>query len=339
MIELLHNLLSGQAEKKIGIYRRETMRVAVLGLGVIGTSYAYAFQKAGHETFHIVREGKNIPSEITVRLLDGRYNSKGEEKEDKYKVSAAGNNEEYDFIIVSVASGKLESAVNTIKERNIRGTIVLFCNFWNERKEIEKILGGVDYITAFPTAGGHMNEGGLLDCVLFDHIMLESQEKSHIANYPELLSLLNSVDIKQEIPYDMFEWIWIHMAINAGVTSTAGRNGNIDNPNQLAKELMADSKALGLAVKTIRETIKTVEARGVDLRRYKNELLPYKIPSWIAGIAMKKLFSSNELTSRIMTLHSDVADILYGCKCVYDEGKKRGLNLPLFYNNIEKIMA
>ena len=54
---------------------------------------------------------------------------------------------------------------------------------------------------------------------------------------------------------------------------------------------------------------------------------------------MKKLFSSNELTSRIMTLHSDVADILYGCRCVYDEGKKRGLNLPLFYKNIEKIMA
>ena len=32
------------------------MRIAVLGIGVIGTTYAYALQKAGHETFHIVRE-------------------------------------------------------------------------------------------------------------------------------------------------------------------------------------------------------------------------------------------------------------------------------------------
>jgi ketopantoate reductase len=34
------------------------MRIAILGLGVIGTTYAYALQKAGHDTFHIVREGK-----------------------------------------------------------------------------------------------------------------------------------------------------------------------------------------------------------------------------------------------------------------------------------------
>ncbi|WP_029072262.1 hypothetical protein [Kandleria vitulina] len=59
----------------------------------------------------------------------------------------------------------------------------------------------------------------------------------------------------------MFEWIWIHMAINAGVTSTAGRKGDISHPNELAEELMSDAKALTLAVKTIRETLKCVEAR------------------------------------------------------------------------------
>ena len=127
------------------------------------------------------------------------------------------------------------------------------------------------------------------------------------------------------------------MAINAGVTSTAAREGVIDNPNRLAHELMSDSKALTLAVKIIREMLKTVEARGVDLKLYKGEIMPYKIPAWIAGIAMKKLFSGNELTSRIMTLHSDVNDILYGCRCVYDEVKKHNLDLPLFYKNIETV--
>ncbi|MBO7601234.1 MAG: ketopantoate reductase family protein [Lachnospiraceae bacterium] len=315
------------------------MRVAILGLGVIGTTYAYAFQKAGHETFHIFRDGKkDIPAEISVHLLDGRYNGKGEEKDGIYNVFPAKEDEEFDFIFVSVASGKLESALDTVRKRNIKGTVVLFCNFWNERTEVERIVGDLDYITAFPTAGGHMDSNGNLNCVLFDHIMLEAEEKAGIDNYPDLISLLNSADIKQEIPFDMLEWIWIHMAINAGVTSTAGRNGVIDDPNKLAKDLMNDAKALKQAVKTIRETLKVVEARGVDLSLYKNELLPYKIPAGIAGIAMKKMFSSNELTSRIMTLHSDVNDILYGCKCVYDEGKKRELELPLFYRNIESII-
>lgn len=315
------------------------MRAAILGLGVIGTTYAYAFQKAGQEVFHIIREGTKVPSSVSVHLLDGRYHKKGEEKEDSYDIALAGKNEEYDFIFISVASGKLGEAMDTLRNRGIKGTIVLFCNFWDERKEIEAIVGDYNYIIAFPTAGGHMEQGGKLNSVLFDHIMLESEEKADIPNYPELISLLDSADIKQEIPHDMIEWIWIHMAINAGVTSTAAREGKIDDPNRLARELMADSRALTMAVKCIRETLKTVKARGVDLKKYNNEIFPYKIPSCIAAAAMKRLFAGNELTSRIMTLHNDVNDIMYGCKCVYDEGKRRGLDLPLFYGYMDKILA
>ena len=63
------------------------------------------------------------------------------------------------------------------------------------------------------------------------------------------------------------------------------------------------------------------------------------IPSCIAGIAMKHLFAGNELTRRIMTLHNDIGDIMYGCNCVYDEGKRQGIDLPLFYKNMDKIKA
>jgi len=316
------------------------VRIGILGLGVIGTTYAYAFQKAGHETYHIVREQKrtSTPTNIPVHLLDGRYNSKGEEKDGEYIVSLSNEGDEFDFILISVASGKLADAMQTIRNNRLKGNVILFCNFWNTREEIDLIMGDVPYITAFPTAGGHMEDHSL-NCVLFDHIMLEGEEKAGISNYSDLISLLDSADIKREIPNDMFEWIWIHMAINAGVTSTAGRGGKIDDPNRLARELMSDSKALAIAVKSIRETIKTVEARGVDLRLYKNELMSYKIPAWIAGIAMKKLFATNELTSRIMTLHNDINDIMYGCKCVYDEGKKHNLDLPLFYANMDRIIA
>ena len=315
------------------------MKIAILGLGVIGTTYAYALQKAGCDTYHIVRPGKEIPSEIQVDLLDGRYNPKGEEKDGTYKVKTASDNESFDFILISVASGKLEEAMETLRARDLKGTVILFCNFWNERKEVEEIVGDYEYITAFPTAGGNMQKDGRLNCVLFDHIMLEGRDKAKIHNYDDLISLLDSADIKQEIPHDMFEWIWIHMAINAGVTSTAAREGRIDDPNRLARELMADSKALTMAVKCIRETLKTVSARGVDLKKYNSEIFPYKIPSGIAGIAMKKLFASNELTSRIMTLHNDVTDIMYGCRCVYDEGKKHCLALPLFYGNMDRVFA
>ena len=55
-------------------------RVCVLGVGVIGTTYAYVLQKAGYEVFHLVRDHKvlTLPSELPVHLLDGRDNHKGE---------------------------------------------------------------------------------------------------------------------------------------------------------------------------------------------------------------------------------------------------------------------
>ena len=97
------------------------MRVAILGLGVIGTTYAYAFQKAGHETFHILRDGKkDIPSEVSVHLLDGRYDSRGEEKQGVYRVVPARENEEFDFIFVSVASGIIERSGHGICSCNKR---------------------------------------------------------------------------------------------------------------------------------------------------------------------------------------------------------------------------
>lgn len=314
--------------------------VCVLGLGVIGSTYAYVLKERGIEVEHLIRESRRAaaPEILNVKMLDGRYESRGEEKEGLYKVSQATPDSVYEFILVSVASGKLEGAMETLRSNNIRGTLVLFCNLWNDRREIEKIVGDYPYIMAFPTAGGHL-ENGILDCVLFDHIMLESRTKANIDNYDLLLSYLEKAHIKTEVPHDMAEWIRIHMAINAGVTSTAARSGRIDNPRQLAADLMSDSKALAMAVRTIRETLKVVEGTGVDLKLYKDEISVYKFPSALAGIAMKQLFSHNELTRRIMMLHNDISDIMYGCECVYEEGRRQGLELPLFYGNMQTIMG
>ena len=182
-------------------------------------------------------------------------------------------------------------------------------------------------------------EDHLLNCALFDHIMVEGQSKSNIPNYAELSELLQSANLKAEIPFDMVEWIWLHMAINAGVTSTAAQNGSLDDPRQLALDLMRDSHALADAVRTIRETMKVVAARGVDLKNYRNEILPYRLPACIAGPVMKKMFANNELTSRIMTLHSDIGDILFGCSCVYQTAQEKGLELPRYTQKMDHVFA
>ena len=51
---------------------------------------------------------------------------------------------------------------------------------------------------------------------------------SHLVKESYIILIGKCLAGMQGIFYDMIEWIWIHMAINAGVTSTAGRNGKID---------------------------------------------------------------------------------------------------------------
>jgi 2-dehydropantoate 2-reductase len=67
--------------------------------------------------------------------------------------------------------------------------------------------------------------------------------------------------------------------------------------------------------------------------------MPYKYPACIASIVMKRMFARNELARRIMTLHNDIQDILYGCTCLYKTGKQYGLELPLLYRKMEKILS
>ena len=84
------------------------MKIAILGLGVIGTTYAYAFsKKQAIKWEHVLRDSKKstAPKELSVDLLDGRYHSKGENKHDTYEVHVAEADSEYDFIFLSVRHG------------------------------------------------------------------------------------------------------------------------------------------------------------------------------------------------------------------------------------------
>lgn len=166
---------------------------------------------------------------------------------------------------------------------------------------------------------------------------LECECKAGIPNYRDLWNLLSASDLVAESPYDMVEWIWLHMAVNAGVTSTAAQSKSLDNPRQLAFDLMGDVRALAEAVRTIRETLWVVSARGVNLRNYRSEVLSYRLPS-AAGALMKRMFSQNELTSRIMTLHNDVSDIFYGCCCVYKTAKERNLRLHGYFEKMDRMI-
>ncbi|MDF1494686.1 ketopantoate reductase family protein [Caproiciproducens sp. CPB-2] len=314
------------------------MRILIVGLGVIGSTYGYLFQSAGHQVEHLIQNSSRNASttELSVSLLDGRINSKGERKYGIYSVNHAAPNENYDLIFVSVPAGKLSGVIATLKEWNMHGTVLLSCGIWEERSCLEKTMDGWKYVLGYPVAGGSISESGLRCCV-FDHFMLESRSKTNILNYEKLVQLFSDCEVKPEVPFDMLEWIWLHMAINAGVITTAGKYGNVQETSAAAEKIMRSSKALSEVVLSIRDTANIIASRGVCLKNYRNELLPYKIPSKLAGLIMKKMFASNLLTREIMTLHSNLDDLLFVCQSVYKCGIKNKVQAPTFYANYSAV--
>jgi 2-dehydropantoate 2-reductase len=307
--------------------------VAIIGLGVIGTTYGYALQKAGHATCHLVRPSKRdvIPSSLVVSLLDGRKNPKGRAVTDTYDVRLAQPGGRYDMIIVSVSSDKLASAIRTLADEGIDGPVLLMNGITDDRTTLTTLMGGRPFVLGYPVAGGQIDAAAArLDAVLFDHMMLESRAKAGLPQYDQWASAFSDAGITLECPADMLEWIWLHMAINAGVITTAATLGPIDDTAAAARRLMDDSRALALAVRTIRECVQVVAARGIDLRAYSSEIAPYRTPAWRAGIVMKRMFAGNALTRRIMELHANKADLLYVCGSIHNEARRHSVTTPLF---------
>ena len=313
------------------------MDVLVVGLGVIGATYGYLFSKAGHRVEHYLRTGstKASISRLDVDMLDGRINAKGVAVSDVYDVVHCSK-KHYDYIFVSVPSGGWRSVAKTLEDECITGTVLLCSGIWDERSAVLECFGQ-NYVLGYPVAGGNI-VGNTLTCCVFDHFMLERGERTAIADYAQLESLFASCSIKLELPHDMLEWIWLHMAINAAVVAVAGKHGSIADTSGSAEGLMDSSANLAEAVRAIRETSAIVAARGVSLRNYRNELWAYRLPTWLSAPLMKRMFRNNIMTRKIMTLHGNVDDLRHVCQCLYESGKQLRVDAPVFYGAVDAVI-
>ncbi|AWN19305.1 ketopantoate reductase family protein [Streptococcus sobrinus] len=306
------------------------MKILVVGLGVIGTSYGYLFQKAGHEVQHLLREDspKRSLTSLSVQVLDGRQDKQGRAFKDTYQIKPC-NQKDYDFIFVSVAKGQVGDVIDDLDRLAITGSLILACGIWQTRAELDQDLGNHDYILGYPVAGGNLIENCLTFC-LFDHFMLESEEKSKLSNYQQLVQVFDDCQIKLEVPDDMLEWIWLHMAINAGVIAVVASSARTGEGKAIAENLMDSRKLLAQAVRCIRETLTMAEAKGVNLKNYGKEIWIYRMPICLSSRLMKRLFAKNLLSRKIMTLHSNLPDLLFICQKFFDLGKEKEIPAPNF---------
>ena len=137
----------------------------------------------------------------------------------------------------------------------------------------------------------------------------------------------------------MIEWMALHMAINAAVITVAGVATDINDSTQAARRLMNSTTLLAEVIKIVRETLKIVASRGINLKLLRDKLWLFYLPARLSAYFMKRMFARNHLTRRIMELHGNIEDLLYICECVYNEGKSNHVSAPIFYRKVALLKA
>lgn len=304
------------------------MNILIFGTGVIGCTYGYAFKQMGAKVSHFIRTEKRqkYPRTISISLLDGR------EKEitrkcDLYTIEQTSDFL-FDLILLSVPNYQLKESMEDLTRSNIEGPILLFCNIWEDKVSIEYMMKGKNYILGFPVAGGSFQKNhSELNCVLFRILYLEKKKNTKSLNYKLIAAFFHSCSFSIETPYDMLQWIWIHIAINIGLLNSIIYNGGIENSEIAVKKVISSSKELKRAIKEIRICMKIVKKRGVKFKYFIDEIILFYLPAMISVPIIKNIFKNNILTREIILLHNNKNDLLYQRQELVETGKKNNIFL------------
>ena len=96
--------------------------------------------------------------------------------------------------MVSVPQGRIAEVMADLCTGGIEGPVLLFCGFWGEREELDRLLAGRDILLGYPVAGGRIT-GERLTCCIFDHVMLERRDKARFPGYEGVEALFGSYGI------------------------------------------------------------------------------------------------------------------------------------------------
>lgn len=305
------------------------MKIMIFGAGAIGTIYGYVLSKAENEVVHYVRPNRamQIKDGIQVSILDGRNEKNVKKIEDIYKISTItdfADIKEFDIIFVSIKHGSLEEAIKVLKKNEVKGEVIFFNGLWKDYSSMDNFISRGKYLWGYPVAGGNIDyDNRKLEGALLNNIILNEIDGKETERLSQIEKMFNESGINVEKPKNILHWIWVHMAINSGVISTCLKYRS-------ASGFMNSTKALREGILTMRETLKVVEARGVNMNDFKNETRMFYFPAFLSSILFRVYFKKNVLSRKIMELHNNMDDLYEICNDVYKTATELGIDTPLF---------
>ncbi|TDD60270.1 ketopantoate reductase [Kribbella antibiotica] len=304
------------------------MKVLMFGRGVIATIYGWTLAQAGHDVEFYVRPGRaaTYGDTISLDLLDTRHKIRGERILETWPVRYREDLEpdhDFDLIVLSVAHYQLPEATTFLAPRVGNATVLVFGNIWADPLTAIGDLPIDQIAWGFPQAGGGFGpddtlRGALLRSVIFGTIdrPLTNRELAVRRTFREAGLRINEKT-------NLRGWLWIHFVSDTGLFAQAVRIGSL-------ADLAGSPKELRQAILTARELLPLLEARGVDLREHRANLLQFRLPAWLTSSLLAALTKHIALIRMSFEAHSDphAQEPREVCRDTLTEARRLGIPTP-----------
>ena len=314
------------------------MKIMIVGAGIIGSIYGWAFADAGHEVTHLVRPGRaaQFSQGIEIDMYDVRKDHKRNYLGHySIRVTECVPKENFDLVIVPTKHYRLIETLEQVVPQTGNADYWLLTQNWEGVEAINTILPPSRYVFGDAKAGGKFEGNKLIATIA--SVDIGQVGGRHDACLEKVVSLCQSAQVGVTLQENILHYLWVQYAVTGGLWPALVKGGSIDAA--LSNRAIGDQ-----AFRAVRECLEVVCRRGVDLKNYpetKMYLNTSPVGLWFASLAIKVMFRTNKLVSR-SSAHGlgDAQEVRTFFFDLLNTGRQMGLDMPAmsaFEPDIQKL--
>jgi len=303
------------------------MKILIVGAGIIGSIYGWAFSEAGNDVAHLVRPGKagQFQGGFKIDMYDTR---KGHKRDfvGHYPIrvtEALDPSDNYEMVIVPTKHYRLIETLKAVVPQAGNADFLLLTQNWEGTQATDAILSPSRYVYGDAKAGGAFEDGTLVATI-------DSVDIGQVGNEPseclrKVIALCKSADLPAPIHENILHYLWVQYAITGGLWPALVRAGSFE-------KVLSDSRICKQGLRAARECLQVAERRGVDLKEYPEAgmyMNTSPMAMWFANQVIKFMFRFNKLVKR-SSLHGldDAEEVRAFFYDLLNMGRKLGVDMP-----------
>lgn len=303
------------------------MKVLIVGAGIIGTIYGWAYAEAGHEVIHLVRAGKatKFTNGFDIDMYDVR---KGHKRNftGKYQIRVTEEiqpDDRFDLIIVPTKHYHLLKVLEQIIPMAGDVDFLLLTQNWEGTEKIDAILASSRYVFGDAKAGGKFEGNKLIATIASMDVGQINGARNRCLE--KVIKLNESAQVGITVQENILHYLWVQYAITGGLWPALVKAGSF--------EAVLENRQVGnQGLCAARECLEVVTRRGVDLTKYpetKMYLNNSPFGMWLASLMVKAMFRFNKLVQR-SSLHGldDIEEVRVFFYDLLNTGRSLNVAMP-----------